>query len=38
MLYKQIRRQDYIIVGILKSLITATENGCDVFRSLVMMQ
>jgi hypothetical protein len=38
MLYKQIRRQDSKNIGILKSLITATENGCEVFRSLVMMQ
>lgn len=38
MLYNQIRRQDSNICGILKTLIPATENGCEVFRLLVMMQ
>jgi hypothetical protein len=38
MLYNQIRRQDSNIYGILKSLLPASENGCEVFRSLIMMQ
>lgn len=38
MLYNKIRCQDANICEILKSLIPATENGCEVFRSLVMMQ